>query len=224
MPHDPAVLDAVVKAYDIRGLTASQLTPEVVYDLGAAAASIVADDGPFLIGRDMRPSSPDLVDAFARGLQGQGVDVIDLGLASTDLVSYASGELGAPAAMFTASHNPAGYNGIKLCRAGAAPVAIDSGLAELRDLVLAGVPAALPEESRGQRTERDLLEPFAAHVRGFIDVDVLGPVRVAVDAGNGMAGHVWPAVVAGLPIETTPLLFELDGTFPNHPANPLEPA
>ncbi|MEX1162476.1 MAG: hypothetical protein WEB03_02740 [Nitriliruptor sp.] len=224
MPHDPAVLDAVVKAYDIRGLTASQLTPEVVYDLGAAAASIVADDGPFLIGRDMRPSSPDLVDAFARGLQGQGVDVIDLGLASTDLVSYASGELGAPAAMFTASHNPAGYNGIKLCRADAAPVAIDSGLAELRDLVLAGVPAALPEESRGQRTERDLLEPFAAHVRGFIDVDVLGPVRVAVDAGNGMAGHVWPAVVAGLPIETTPLFFELDGTFPNHPANPLEPA
>jgi phosphomannomutase len=223
VPHDPDVLDAVVKAYDVRGLTDTQLTPELVHALGAAAASVVADGGPFLIGRDMRPSSPVLVDAFARGLTEQGTDVVDLGLASTDLVSYASGVLDAPAAMFTASHNPAGYNGIKLCRAGAVPVAIDTGLGELRDRVLAGTPDPVAPEGHGRRTERDLLADFAAHVRSFVDVDVLRPVRVAVDAGNGMAGHVWPAVVEGLPIETTPLYFELDGSFPNHPANPLEP-
>jgi phosphomannomutase len=223
VPHDPDVLAAVVKAYDVRGLTDTQLTPSLVHDLGAAAAGVIADGGPFLIGRDMRPSSPELVDAFARGLTGQGVDVVDLGLASTDLVSYASGVLDAPAAMFTASHNPAGYNGIKLCRAGAVPVAIDTGLGELRDRVLAGVPEAVPAGGQGSRTERDLLGDFAAHVRSFVDVDVLRPVRVAVDAGNGMAGHVWPAVVEGLPIETTPLFFDLDGDFPNHPANPLEP-
>jgi phosphomannomutase len=221
--HDPDVLDAVVKAYDVRGLTDTQLTPELVHALGVAAASVVADGGPFLIGRDMRPSSPVLVDAFARGLTEQGTDVVDLGLASTDLVSYASGVLDAPAAMFTASHNPAGYNGIKLCRAGAVPVAIDTGLGELKDRVLAGGRAPLGAAEQGHRTQRDLLTDFAAHVRSFVDVDVLRPVRVAVDAGNGMAGHVWPAVVEGLPIETTPLYFELDGTFPNHPANPLEP-
>jgi phosphomannomutase len=223
VPHDPDVLDAVVKAYDVRGLTDTQLTPDLVHAFGVAAASVVADGGPFLIGRDMRPSSPVLVDAFARGLTEQGTDVVDLGLASTDLVSYASGVLDAPAAMFTASHNPAGYNGIKLCRAGAVPVAIDTGLGELRDRVLAGTPEPLAVPEQGRRTERDLLSDFAAHVRSFVDADVLRPVRVAVDAGNGMAGHVWPAVVEGLPIETTPLYFELDGSFPNHPANPLEP-
>ncbi|CAN5886469.1 phosphomannomutase/phosphoglucomutase [soil metagenome] len=223
MPHDPDVLDAVVKAYDVRGLTDTQLTPDLVHALGVAAASVIADGGPFLIGWDMRPSSPVLVDAFARGLTEQGTDVVELGLASTDLVSYASGVLDAPAAMFTASHNPAGYNGIKLCRAAAVPVAIDTGLGELKDRVLAGGPEPLPTDERGRRTERDLLPDFAVHVRSFVDADVLRPVRVAVDAGNGMAGHVWPAVVEGLPIETTPLYFELDGTFPNHPANPLEP-
>jgi phosphomannomutase len=222
VPHDPGVLDAVVKAYDVRGVTATELTPALVHDLGVAAAAVFGGDRPFLIGWDMRPSSPALVDAFARGLVGQGVDVVELGLASTDLVSYASGHLDAPAAMFTASHNPAPYNGIKLCRAGAVPVAIDTGLGELRDRVLAGVPDPLPVGDHGGRTHRDLLEDFAAHCRSFVDADVLRPVRVAVDAGNGMAGHVWPAVVAGLPIETTPLYFELDGTFPNHPANPLD--
>jgi phosphomannomutase len=223
VPFDAAVLDAVVKAYDVRGVTATHLTPELVHDLGAAAAAVLADGRPFLLGRDMRPSSPGLVDAFAAGLLERGVDVVDLGLASTDLVSYASGELDAPAAMFTASHNPAPYNGIKLCRAGAVPVAIDTGLGELRDRVLAGVPPPLPTEQHGTRSSRDLLDDFARHVRSFVDVDVLQPVRVAVDAGNGMAGHVWPAVVEGLPIETTPLYFELDGSFPNHPANPLDP-
>jgi phosphomannomutase len=224
VPNDPDVLDEVVKAYDVRGLVDGQLTPDLVHDLGAAAADVLAGDGrPVLIGHDMRPSSPVLVDAFARGLTEQGVDVVELGLASTDLVSYAAGVLDAPAAMFTASHNPAAYNGIKLCRAGAVPVAIDTGLGELRDRVRAGVPPPRAATDRGARTARDLLDDFAAHVRSFVDVDVLRPVRVAVDAGNGMAGHVWPAVVEGLPIETTPLYFELDGSFPNHPANPLEP-
>lgn len=222
MPFDAAVLDAVVKAYDVRGVTATHLTPELVHDLGVAAAAVLADGGPFLIGWDMRPSSPVLVDAFARGLTEQGVDVVELGLASTDLVSYASGHLDAPAAMFTASHNPAPYNGIKLCRAGAVPVAIDTGLGDMRDRVLAGVADPLPAGQHGDRTERDLLADFARHVRSFVDASVLQPVRVAVDAGNGMAGHVWPAVVDGLPIETTPLYFELDGSFPNHPANPLD--
>jgi phosphomannomutase len=223
VPHDPAVLDAVVKAYDVRGLTATHLTPALVHDLGVAAAAVLATPGrPFLLGWDMRPSSPALVDAFATGLVQQGVDVIELGLASTDLVSYASGKLDAPAAMFTASHNPAAYNGIKLCRAGAVPVAIDTGLGEVRDRVLAGVAEPRPVAEHGTRTARDVLQDFASHVRSFVDPAVLRPVRVAVDAGNGMAGHVWPAVVEGLPIETTPLYFELDGSFPNHPANPLD--
>ena len=218
------VLDEVVKAYDVRGVVGSQLTPELLHDLGAAAAHELADGGPFVIGRDMRPSSPELADAFATGLSEQGVEVIDLGLCSTDLVTYASGELGAAGAMFTASHNPAGYNGVKLCRAGAVPVAIDTGLSAMVARVRAGRPAPLPVAQRGTRSSRDLLADFAAHVRSFIDPSVLRPVEVAVDAGNGMAGHVWPAVVAGLPITTTPLYFELDGSFPNHPANPLDPA
>ena len=220
-----SALDAVVKAYDVRGLVDGELTPELVRALGTAAAAELAEPGrPVLLGRDMRPSSPVLVDAFAAGLQGQGVDVVDLGLASTDLVSYAAGTLDAPAVMFTASHNPAGYNGLKLCRSGAVPVAIDTGLGAMRDRVLAGVPDDLPAAQHGTRSARDLLEDFAAHVRGFVDTTVLRPVSVVVDAGNGMAGHVWPAVVAGLPIETTELYFELDGSFPNHPANPLDPA
>ncbi len=217
-------LDAVVKAYDVRGVVGEQLTASLLYDLGAAAADELADGGPFLIGRDMRASSPELAGAFARGLQDRGIDVIDLGLCSTDLVTYASGELGAAGAMFTASHNPARYNGVKLCRAGAVPVAIDTGLGALVDRIRAGLPGPVPALARGSRTERDLLEVFAAHVRSFVDVDVLTPVEVVVDAGNGMAGHVWPAVVAGLPITTIPLYFELDGDFPNHPADPLDPA
>lgn len=218
------VLDEVVKAYDVRGVVDTQLTPQLLHDLGAAAALELADGGPFVIGRDMRPSSPVLADAFATGLTEHGVDVIELGLCSTDLVTYASGELGAAGAMFTASHNPAAYNGVKLCRAGAVPVAIDSGLAAMVARVRAGLPDPLPADRRGRRSTRDLLEDFAAHVRSFIDPDVLRPVEVAVDAGNGMAGHVWPAVVEGLPITTTPLYFELDGSFPNHPADPLDPA
>jgi phosphomannomutase len=230
---DAAALQRIVKAYDIRGLVASELTPEVAGALGAAAAvELAVPGGRFIVGRDMRPSSPGLVAAFTEGLLAAGVDVVDIGLISTDGLTFASGELDAPGAMFTASHNPAAYNGIKLCRAGAVPVAIDSGLARLRDLaieVLEGVPEAAgrpePGAARGQRTEVELLPRFAAHVRGFLDPATrLDGMRVVVDAGNGMGGLVWPAVVEGLGLETVPLYFELDGTFPNHPADPLDPA
>ncbi len=220
---DQDILDRVVKAYDIRGLVDEELDIRLVRSLGASAAAVLVDGGGrFVIGRDMRPSSPLWVDAFVDGVTSQGVDVIDLGLASTDQLYYASGILDAAGAMVTASHNPPTYNGIKLCRAGAVPVAIDSGLAEIRDLAATGGPSAT--STIGTREDRNLLPDFAAHVRTFIDTSHLRDVQVAVDAGNGMAGHIWPAVVEGLPIITTPLYFELDGTFPNHPANPLDPA
>jgi len=228
---DAAALHRIVKAYDVRGLAASELTPAVARALGTAAAIELAEPGGrFIVGRDMRPSSPALVAAFTEGLLDAGVHVIDVGLISTDGITFGSGELAAPGAMFTASHNPALYNGIKLCRAGAVPVAIDSGLARMRDLaieVLAAGPSALAGgrvTPRGERTELELLPRFAAHVRSFLDDDVdLGGMRIVVDAGNGMGGLVWPAVTDGLAIETVPLYFELDGTFPNHPADPLDP-
>ena len=234
----PEVLDAIVMAYDIRGLVDVELDAEVVRAIGVAVAEVLVEEGQaVVVGRDMRPSSPRLLDAFVDGVTSWGVDVIDVGLASTDLVTYASGELGLPSAMFTASHNPAAYNGIKLNRAGAVPVSITSGLGEVRDSAArvlsatAATAATSAEEvaaaapgSRGTRTHLDLLERFAAHVRSFVDVDALSEVSVAVDAGNGMAGYLWPAVVAGTPILTEPLFFELDGTFPNHPANPLDAA
>jgi phosphomannomutase len=218
---DPTVLDRIVKAYDIRGLVADELTPELVERLGAAAGHVLAGDtGRFVVGHDMRPTSGPLVEAFTRGLTSRGVDVVHIGLASTDGLYFASGHLDAPGAMFTASHNPAEYNGIKLCRAGAQPVAIDSGLAEIRDLAQAGLPAG---PGGGAVIEQDLLSEFAAHVRSFVDPSVLRPIRVGIDAGNGMAGLVVPHVFEGLPFEVVPLYFELDGTFPNHPANPIEP-
>ena len=224
----PDVLDRIVKAYDVRGLVDVELDTEVARALGVAVASVLVEDGQgVVVGRDMRASSPRLLDAFVDGVTARGVDVIDLGLASTDLVTYASGELGLPSAMFTASHNPAAYNGIKLTRAGAVPVSISSGLGAVRDVAARVLspgsgPPLDPAVRRGARSQLDLLERFAAHVRSFVDLDVLTEVSVAVDAGNGMAGYVWPAVVAGTPIVTEPLYFELDGSFPNHPANPLD--
>ncbi len=222
------VLGRIVKAYDVRGLD-TELTPEVARALGAAAAvELAAPGGRFIVGRDMRPSSPALVDAFCDGLLAAGVDVLDVGLISTDGVTFASGELDAPGAMFTASHNPAGHNGVKLCRAGAVPVAIDSGLARIRDLaaeVLTGAGPPRVADVPGTRTVEPLLPRFAAHVRGFLTGDVtLAGMRVVVDAGNGMGGLVWPAVTDGLGLDTVPLYFDLDGTFPNHPADPLDPA
>ena len=219
---DRELLDEIFKAYDVRGLVATQLTPGVARDMGAAAADVLGDgEGAFVVGHDMRPTSRPLVEAFADGVQSQGLDVVDVGLTSTDGLYYASGTMGLPGAMFTASHNPPEYNGVKLCRAGAAPVAIDSGLGEIRDLMADGGPAR--GTTTGSRREQDVTDAFAAHVRTFVDAAVLTDLRIGVDAGNGMAGHVLPPVFAELPIRVEPLYFELDGTFPNHPANPIEP-
>ena len=214
-------VSAIVKAYDVRGVVPDQLDAEIARLFGAAFAELVG--GPaVVIGYDMRPSSPDLAAAFAEGVTSQGVDAVLTGLASTDLLYFASGSLGLPGAMFTASHNPAQYNGIKLCQAGAAPVGQDTGLATLRDRVNAGGPP--PKDTRGTVSERPLLGEYAAHMHSLVDLSGIRPLKVVVDAGNGMGGLTVPAVFEGLPIELTPLYFELDGTFPNHEANPIEPA
>ncbi|QUQ70945.1 phosphomannomutase/phosphoglucomutase [Kutzneria sp. CA-103260] len=214
-------LSAIVKAYDIRGVVGEQLDAAVARALGAAFAKLVG--GPsVVIGHDMRDSSPELSGAFAEGVTSQGVDVVSIGLASTDMLYFASGKLQLPGAMFTASHNPAKYNGIKLCRAGAAPVGQDSGLAEIRDWAQQGVPAA--QGRQGTVTQRDMLADYAAYLRELVDLSGIRPLKIAVDAGNGMGGHTVPEVFAGLPIEVVPMYFELDGNFPNHEANPLDPA
>ena len=215
-----AALDAIFKAYDIRGTYPDQLDADVARRVGAAFASF-ARAPTILVARDMRPSGEELLVAFAEGATSQGVDVVDLGLASTDLLYYAAGSLDAPGAVFTASHNPAGYNGIKLCLAGAAPVGEESGLVEIKAMTAAGLPAA---GSTGTVTKRDLLGDYADHVRSFVDTSALVALRIVVDSANGMGGHVAPAVFDGLPFEVTWMYQELDGTFPNHPADPLNPA
>jgi phosphomannomutase len=216
-------LSGIVKAYDIRGVVGEQLTEELVREFGAAFARLMRSEGAqsVVIGHDMRDSSPRLADAFADGVVAQGVDVVSIGLASTDQLYFASGALQLPGAMFTASHNPAAYNGIKLCRAGASPVGQESGLADIREAVENGVPAH--DGPPGSRSERDVLADYAAYLRKLVDLSGIRPLRVVVDAGNGMGGHTVPTVFDGLPVTIEPLYFELDGTFPNHEANPLEP-
>jgi phosphomannomutase len=217
-------LSAIVKAYDIRGIVGEQLNSAVVRDIGAAFAELIgrsAGSPAVVIGYDMRDSSPGLAAAFAQGVTSRGVDVISIGLASTDMLYFASGSLELPGAMFTASHNPARYNGIKLCRAGAAPVGQDSGLDEIRIAVEGGIE---PGPGGGRVTERDMLVGYAQYLRSLVDLSAIRPLRVVVDAGNGMGGHTVPAVVEGLPLSVIPLYFELDGNFPNHEANPLDPA
>jgi phosphomannomutase len=217
-----ADLDAVFKAYDIRGIVPDQLDADLSGRIGAAFAAFTgAQAERILVGRDMRPSGIELAAAFADGVQSQGVDVVDLGLASTDLVYFAAGRFDAPGAMFTASHNPAEYNGIKLCLAGARPVGEDTGLAEIKALARQGPPRAPTEP--GRLTTKDLLGDYAAHVRSFIDPANLRPLKVVADTANGMGGLVVPAVFDGLPIELEVLYPELDGTFPNHPADPIQP-
>jgi phosphomannomutase len=221
-----ADIDAIFKAYDIRGLTPEQLDADVAGRVGAAFARFAAaNDGAtrVLVARDMRPSGRELVDAFSEGVLQQGLDLVDLGMASTDVIYYAAGRLDAPAAMFTASHNPAQYNGIKLCLSGAKPVGEDTGLAEIKELARDGVPPASSGE-RGRRTEQDLLDDYAAHVRSFVDTSVFKPLKVVADTANGMGGLVVPAVFAGLPFDLEIMYEELDGTFPNHPADPINPA
>jgi len=213
-------LGPIVKAYDVRGVVGEQLDADTARALGRAAG-VELQGSAIVVGRDMRPSGVELSAAFMEGVREQGVDTVDIGLASTDLLYYASGRLGLPGAMWTASHNPARYNGLKLCRAGAEPVGIETGLAAIRDRAQA---RDFPEAAApGGHREADLLDEYAEHVRGFVDVSKLRPVRVVVDAGNGMGGLVVPAVFSELPVELVPLFFELDGNFPNHPANPIEP-
>ena len=213
-------LDSIFKAYDIRGVVPDELDADVARAVGAAFARFTGAPR-VLVGRDMRPSGVELTAAFADGATSQGVDVVDLGLISTDLAYYAAGSLDAPAAMFTASHNPARYNGIKLCLAGAKPVGQDTGLAEIKAMVGAGdVPVA---EAVGSLSELDLLEKFAAHVRSFVDVSTLRPLKVVADTANGMGGLVAPVVFEGLPYELEVMFGELDGTFPNHPPDPINP-
>jgi phosphomannomutase len=218
-----ADLGAIVKAYDIRGVVGEQLDAPTVRDIGAAMAALVRGEGAtgVVIGHDMRDSSPALSAAFAEGVNGQGLDVVSIGLASTDMLYFASGTLGLPGAMFTASHNPAKYNGIKLCRAGATPIGQDTGLAAIRAAVEAGVPAG---PGGGTVSHRELLSEYAAYLRKLVDLSSSRRLRVVVDAGNGMGGHTVPAVFEPLPFEVVPMYFELDGSFPNHEANPLDPA
>ena len=208
-------------AYDVRGEYPSEINEEVAGRIGASFAGYV-DADRIAVGYDMRPSSPPLVDSFAGGAQTAGVDVVDLGLVSTDACYYASGTLEVPAAMFTASHNPPRYNGIKMCKARAVPIGQESGLADIR----AGAEAATGTDAsrRGSREALDILPQYADHCRSFVEESVLRPFKVAIDAGNGMAGRTVPLVFEPLPFEVVPLYFELDGTFPNHLANPIEPA
>jgi phosphomannomutase len=221
-----SVLDEIVKAYDIRGTVPDQLRADVAHALGVGFARFASSDR-IIVARDMRRSGVELAEEFARGAREQGVDVIDIGLASTDLLYFASGRLDAPGAMFTASHNPAQYNGVKLCLAGARPVGIDSGLAEVRDTaaaVLAGTGPA-PASDLGAVEARDLLDEFVDHVLSFVDPESIRPMRIVADTANGMGGLVVPAVFERLPqIELEVMYGELDGTFPNHPADPLQPA
>ncbi|MFZ4131080.1 phosphomannomutase/phosphoglucomutase [Streptomyces cellulosae] len=220
-----ADLSQIVKAYDVRGVVPDQWD-EALAELFGAAFVRVTDATAVVTGHDMRPSSPGLSAAFARGAAGQGADVTEIGLCSTDQLYYASGALDLPGAMFTASHNPARYNGIKLCRAGAAPVGQDTGLAGIRALVEEWSDTCAPQKAAttGTVTRRDTLEDYAAHLRSLVDLTGIRPLKVVVDAGNGMGGHTVPTVLAGLPLTLVPMYFELDGTFPNHEANPLDPA
>lgn len=230
-------LGEIVKAYDIRGTVPDQLDEDVARALGTAFVLLLREGGSaagtVVLAYDMRASSPGLAAAFAEGVRAAGAGVIDAGLGSTDLLYYAAGHLELPGAMFTASHNPARYNGVKLCRAGARPIGQDSGLARIRELaqgLLDGVtPPPAPAGAETGIVRRDLLTEYAAHLRTLVDLRGIRPLTVVVDAGNGMAGHTVPAVLgdaalAPLPVRVVPLYFTLDGTFPNHEANPLDPA
>ncbi len=217
-----ADLDAIFKAYDVRGIYPDEIDADVARRTGAAFAAVMRGEdagvSTVVVGQDMRPSGDELVAAFTEGVTSQGVDVISLGLASTDMLYFAAGSMNMPGAVFTASHNPAQYNGIKMCRSGAAPIGAESGLTEIKQLVVDGLaPAAMP----GSVSHRDMLGDFADHVRGFIDTGKLRPLKIVADTANGMGGLVVPAVFETLDVELEIMYPELDGTFPNHPADPL---
>ena len=216
-PIAAARLDAIVKAYDIRGTVPDQLDAEMCRTFGAAFARFCGQP-EIVVGRDMRPDGVEFTGAFAEGAMSQGVDVVDIGLASTDMLYFASGHLDMPGAMFTASHNPAGYNGIKLCGPQAKPVGMESGLAEVRALAEEGLNSV----GSGTMRSMDLLSGFVTHVHSFIDTDGLRPLKIVADTANGMGGYVAPAAFADLPVDIEIMYGELDGTFPNHPADPIQ--
>ena len=226
-------LSALIKAYDVRGVVPDQWGPDLAREVGVAFVEVLkirtaeGGAGQIVVGHDMRPTGPDLVAAFVEGVNSAGVNVVNIGMCSTDGLYFASGRLDIPGAMFTASHNPAEYNGIKLCRAGAAPVGQDSGLAEIRAMLES---ETLPsyEGSRGTATTQDMLAAYSEYLRELVPLENGRPLKVVIDTGNGMGGYTVPAVLGNqilgaLPLEITEMYFELDGTFPNHEANPIDP-
>ncbi|MDX6201280.1 MAG: phosphomannomutase [Frankiales bacterium] len=214
-------LSKIIKAYDVRGVVPDEFDAEVAWAVGAAFARFTGAP-TIVMAHDMRESGGPLTEAFADGATSQGTNVIDAGLGSTDLLYFAAGSLDMPGAMFTASHNPAKYNGIKLCKAGAAPVGQESGLAEIRAMIENGIPAF--DGPKGTVTHQDLVTEYAAYLNKLVDLSGIRRLSVAVDAGNGMGGYTVPRVFAGLPLDVIPMYFELDGSFPNHEANPIDPA
>lgn len=220
-PLDSAI-GSLFKAYDIRGLVPQEMDTDVAYRIGRALVTYL-DVDTVVVGRDMRVSGPEMQAELMRGITEQGANVIDIGLVSTDTLYFAVGKYDYPAGvMITASHNPAGYNGFKICKDKAQALSMDEGIGEIRDMVVSGEVGA-PRGAAGSITERDVTEAYAEHALSMIDVQTIKPLKIAVDAGNGMAGKLTPPVFERLPIEIVPLYFELDGTFPNHEANPIEP-
>jgi len=226
-------LDAIFKAYDVRGTVPDQLDPDLAHAIGVGFATFAREEAEgrgesvsrVLMARDMRPSGVELSAAFADGVRSQGLDVVDLGLGSTDLLYFASGSMGAPGVMFTASHNPAQYNGAKFCLSGARPVGEDTGLGRIREVGEASLAGSVPAAATtGTISSLDVLDAFADHVRSFVDVSSLAPLRIVADTANGMGGLIVPAVFSSLPFQLEVMYGELDGTFPNHPADPIQPA
>jgi phosphomannomutase len=212
---------AIFKAYDVRGIYGEDLTDVIAYRIGRAAAQYL-NVSQIAVGRDMRLSSPQLAAALIRGITDQGNDAIDLGMTTTDELYFAVGKFNYPAGvMITASHNPGQYNGMKFCRAQAFPISLETGLADIRDLAISS--NFVEPAHKGQVIQRDVLDDYVQHALSFIDVSKVKPLKVVIDAGNGMAGMVMPHVFKHLPCELVPLYFELDGSFPNHPASPIEP-
>jgi len=215
---------SLFKAYDIRGVVPDELNPEIANKIGRAIVATLQPES-VVVGRDMRLSSPDLAGALIEGIRDAGADVVDIGMVSTDALYFAIGKYGFPAGvMVTASHNPPQYNGLKIAREEARALSLDEGLDTIRDRVLANdLPPVKPESERGSLEQRDILDDYATHMLSLVDTTKIRPLRIAIDAGNGMAGLTVPKVFSHLPVEVTPLYFEPDGTFPNHPANPIEP-
>ena len=221
------MLEKIIKAYDIRGLVKDEVTPDFSFSLGVAFAKFLEQErepATIVVGEDMRPSSPPLADAFTDGATSQGMDVVRLGLTSTDMLYFASGKLNLPGVMFTASHNPAKYNGMKLCKSGARPIGQDSGLAKIRELIQEGVP--ISNRPVGSVRKQDLLKEYVDYLLASFPKNAFKKrkLKVVIDAGNGMAGFTAPAVMARLNVELIPMYFELDGNFPNHEANPIDSA